>query len=236
VFLFNSQKLFVLTIISFLFACSAEQSQPISKSKKNEFYYYKIAEELANHYELWDESIEAYKEAIRLNPDESVFHYNLALSYFQLKQNKLAVSHMLKSAELDPRFATPYFKLGTYFFRVKHYKDAIGHLQKAVQRYADKIRKKPQTSEIDGSSELMVFRLAAAQLMAGAAWDQLKNGEKAIINTRDAELNLLKIRKYKQAEVPQKNLEILARKYGYSSPEEALRIYRNKVIEKQKLN
>jgi tetratricopeptide (TPR) repeat protein len=47
-----------------------------------------------------EEEIEAYQEAIKLNPKYTLAHYNMSMAYDLLKDGPKAIKHMLRAEEL----------------------------------------------------------------------------------------------------------------------------------------
>ncbi|MBW2651961.1 MAG: tetratricopeptide repeat protein [Deltaproteobacteria bacterium] len=53
----------------------------------------------------YDKAIEAYKEALDINPHMAIPHLNLAFTYlYQKKDNKKALYHFERALEINPHF------------------------------------------------------------------------------------------------------------------------------------
>ena len=60
---------------------------------------------------MYKEAIEAYKQSIRINPDDSKTHYNLCLSYLLLKDKESAMNEYRILEETDSQRANKLFPL-----------------------------------------------------------------------------------------------------------------------------
>ena len=74
------------------------------------------------------EAIEAYKQAIELDPTHAPAHINLGTLYYNRQNYALAESHYRKAVEVDPKYALAYFDLGNVL-------DETGRLQEAIRAY-----------------------------------------------------------------------------------------------------
>jgi tetratricopeptide (TPR) repeat protein len=74
------------------------------------------------------EAIEAYKQAIELDPTHAAAHINLGTLYYNRQNYSLAESHYRKAVEVDPKYALAYFDLGNVL-------DETGRLQEAIRAY-----------------------------------------------------------------------------------------------------
>ncbi|OED38060.1 hypothetical protein AB833_21400 [Chromatiales bacterium (ex Bugula neritina AB1)] len=62
----------------------------------------------------------AYKRALRLQPNESSAHFNIAITYTKLNNDKKAVHHLQKSIINQPEYSSPYLVLGEVHRRNGH--------------------------------------------------------------------------------------------------------------------
>ena len=58
-----------------------------------------------------DEAIEAYKQAIRINPDDADAHYNLGFTYAFLNDRDSALAHYKISISLVPERANELYNM-----------------------------------------------------------------------------------------------------------------------------
>ena len=69
---------------------------------------------------LHKEAIEAYKEAIRVDPDFLEAHFNLGISYGELNLNKEAVEAYKQVIRIDPDNANAHFNLGIEYLMLNN--------------------------------------------------------------------------------------------------------------------
>ena len=74
------------------------------------------------------EAIDAYKQAIELDPTHAAAHINLGTLYYNRQNYSLAETHYRKAIEVDPKYALAYFDLGNVL-------DETGRLQEAIRAY-----------------------------------------------------------------------------------------------------
>ncbi len=61
------------------------------------------------------EAIEAYKQAIRINPDDSDSHYNLGYTYGNLGMYEEAIEAWKQAIRIDPDNAAAHVNLGNAY-------------------------------------------------------------------------------------------------------------------------
>lgn len=83
-----------------------------------------------------------YKEAIRLNPDNHIYHADLAMLYMQMQHYDLAKEEALKSTNLFEESPSPFIVLGMAAKNTMDYKKAIKYFSKAasINKYDPFIR------------------------------------------------------------------------------------------------
>jgi len=84
-----------------------------------------------------NESIEAARQALALNPKDVLTEGNLAAGLLELGHTDEAVEHIRKALELDPDFADGHNMLGIILARAGKLDEGIGHLQQAVTLMPD---------------------------------------------------------------------------------------------------
>ena len=57
-----------------------------------------------------EEAIEAYKQAVKINPDDADAHYNLGLAYGISGMYKKAIASFKQAIRIDPEMANRLFK------------------------------------------------------------------------------------------------------------------------------
>jgi len=74
------------------------------------------------------EAIEAYQQAIELDPEHAAAHINLGTLYYNRQNYAQAEAHYRSAVEADPKYALAYFDLGNVL-------DETGRLQEAIRSY-----------------------------------------------------------------------------------------------------
>lgn len=86
------------------------------------------------------ESVAAYREAVRLEPDDPVLHFNLANALFTCNEPEAAAQHLRRAVEFDPCYAEAWNNLGNVLDDLADYGTAIDAYERAlrlVPTYAD---------------------------------------------------------------------------------------------------
>lgn len=77
-------------------------------------------------------AISEYKEAIRLNPDNPIYHADLALSYIRLEEIALAKEEAERSLKLSRSYPYPYLALGMVALSQSQYEKGLELLKEAL--------------------------------------------------------------------------------------------------------
>lgn len=88
--------------------------------------------------EQYSEAIAAYKEAIRLKPDNSVAYFNLGTAYHESKDNENALTAFREVVRIEPDQANAWFMLGTIHYVLGHFQEAEAALQQSIRLTSDK--------------------------------------------------------------------------------------------------
>jgi len=67
---------------------------------------------------FYKDAIEAFKQAIRIDPDDAIAHYNLGVAYSQLGFYKDAVEAFKQAIRIDPDYAKAHYNLGCAYFLI----------------------------------------------------------------------------------------------------------------------
>jgi len=85
----------------------------------------------------FEQAVEAYHQAIQINPDATGPYYNLGLAYKNLKQYEHAAAAFEGALRLEPDNMNVRLRLGNIYNLMKRWQDAIGHLNHVVHRLED---------------------------------------------------------------------------------------------------
>ncbi len=107
----------------------------LEKDAENPFYNNSLAYAFVQA-ELYDEAIEHYQKAVKLNPDKewtAIVCHALGAIYFQIKENnEAAIASFQAGSILDPENSDIYLSLGDVYM-------AEGDLDNAIRAYCDSI-------------------------------------------------------------------------------------------------
>jgi len=85
-------------------------------------------------------AIEAYKQAFRIDPNNTVAYKNLGIAYYELGFYKDAIEAFKQAIRINPEEAVAYYNLGVAYNQLGLYKDAIEAYKQAIRidpDYAD---------------------------------------------------------------------------------------------------
>jgi tetratricopeptide (TPR) repeat protein len=75
--------------------------------------------------ETYAKAIEAYKQAIRINPDDAIAHCNLGFSYDQLDFHEDAREAYIQAIRIDPDYAEAHYYLGVDYLLIRDRNSAV---------------------------------------------------------------------------------------------------------------
>ena len=81
----------------------------------------------------YTKAIEAFKQAIRIDPDDAIAHYNLGVAYDELGFHKNAIEAYKQAIRIDPDYANAHGNLGATYGQLGFYKDAIEAFKQAIR-------------------------------------------------------------------------------------------------------
>ena len=85
----------------------------------------------------YEEAIESYKQAIRINPDFRDAHYNLGTAYGELGKYDEAIKSYKQAIRIDPDDAWTHHNLGLAYGKSGKYKEAIDAFKQAIRINTD---------------------------------------------------------------------------------------------------
>ena len=84
----------------------------------------------------YTKAVEAFKQAIRIDPDDADAHYNLGVVYGKLGFHKDEIEAYKQAIRIDPNNAhahyNSYYNLGIAYGQLGFYKDAIAAFKQAI--------------------------------------------------------------------------------------------------------
>jgi Flp pilus assembly protein TadD len=86
------------------------------------------------------ETIEAFREALRLEPDDAIDWFNLGLAYGSLGRYREAVEAYREAVRLKPDYADAWFNLGGAY-------GSLGRNPEAIEAYREALRLKPDDAD-----------------------------------------------------------------------------------------
>jgi len=81
----------------------------------------------------YEESMAAHKEAIRLDPEFGLAHYNLANTYYSLKRHKESITESMEAIRLGYIELAVYINLGNSYYALGDIKKAIDLLEEGLR-------------------------------------------------------------------------------------------------------
>lgn len=80
-----------------------------------------------------DKAIEAYQQALEINPKNHMALSNMALILKSIGETERSLELLYKAIEAYPRYSTGYHNLGCYYYDIGLYHKAIGYLRTALK-------------------------------------------------------------------------------------------------------
>jgi tetratricopeptide (TPR) repeat protein len=161
----------------------------------------------------YKDAIDAYKRAIKVDPDYTYAHLNLGVAYLKSHMQKNAVQALKRLTRIDPDDAKGHYNLGVAYYESGKYKDAIEAFKQAIRinpdfvdahynlgkaygragKYKDAIDAYKQAIKIDPDNTYAHLNLGVAYLkshMQENAIEELKRLIRIDPDNTDAHLNL----------------------------------------------
>ena len=93
--------------------------------------YRKRASELSRA-KAWDDAIANYRNALKLEPNDALTHYNLALALKYKGETREALKEFEAASELRPKWADAHYGLGTIWYDLQDQTAALKELRIAA--------------------------------------------------------------------------------------------------------
>ncbi|MDP8214545.1 MAG: tetratricopeptide repeat protein [Candidatus Euphemobacter frigidus] len=151
----------IFILLFFLSAVQIITFNTLAEVEKTAEYYYRVAKKCLVHKQTY-KAIEAYKEAIKLKPDDYDLYLELGTTYKNAHLAELtgkAIEPLMKAINLRPSDYRAYKSLGGAYFN-------LGQYNEAAQMYAKAIELNPKESGV--------------YLMLGSAYSKDGQYQKAI--------------------------------------------------------
>jgi len=81
----------------------------------------------------YEEAIEAFNQAISIEPDEARAHYNLGICYKKLQLNEEAIRAYKEAIRIDPQYGDAYVNLSLIYSDIEHKVEAINILRQGIE-------------------------------------------------------------------------------------------------------
>lgn len=120
--------LLCLMIIALGFGCSPAGRDDSADNYKKGAALYK--------HGRYQEAIESFEQAIRLNPDFAVAYNDLGAAYLNLGRHQEAIEAYNQAISIKPDYIEPHYNLGVAYA-------GLGHWQEAIEAFKQAIRIKP---------------------------------------------------------------------------------------------
>jgi tetratricopeptide (TPR) repeat protein len=88
----------------------------------------------------YEEAIESYKQAIKLNPDDAYAHTRLGVAYYKSGKYQEAIKSYKRAIRLDPDDKSAHYNLGIAYFESGMNKEAIESFKQAIKINPDDAR------------------------------------------------------------------------------------------------
>jgi uncharacterized protein (TIGR02466 family) len=145
----------------------------------NAFILHHILALALDGQQKFNESVNSYEKAIKLDANNPDLYFNLGFAYTNTNQFELAIANYLKAISLNPKFFEAYGNLGTVYQR-------LGQLDEAINSYQKGLAINPQDAR-------GYFNLGTALRDKGSLSEAISSYKKAIAlfpNYTDAYNNL----------------------------------------------
>jgi tetratricopeptide (TPR) repeat protein len=123
----------------------------------NDYSFVRAGNEFYRHGEP-DNAIAEYKEALKINPNNTQAHQKLGFLLYNVKEkHKEGMAHMTRAIQLDPTNALAHHDLGMALLHQKQFDQAINHLSEAIRRMPQGLDKQYQAVSMHYNLGMALF-------------------------------------------------------------------------------
>lgn len=122
--------------IAFIAEKGKSMNNPVENNTSDQLSVAADSYNLGRNYALqrqFTEAVDAYHQAIKLNPSMAIYYHSLGDAYFELQQWKNALVSYQKSLQLNPDFSWSYYNLGRVYTNLQQIDKAIAAYQKTLE-------------------------------------------------------------------------------------------------------
>jgi len=128
------KKLWWQRILLLLFAIHCSPFTSLAQSNQRTYDYFFLEAMVQRQKGHNDAAFDLLRHCVEINPDAAEAHYYLAQYYSGLKNDSLAVMHILRAAELSPDNETYLETLAQVYIRQQKYPEAIAAVEQLYDR------------------------------------------------------------------------------------------------------
>ncbi len=118
--------------------------------KKPSIYYYNMGNSYYNKGE-YDRAIEAYQQAIKLNPKDNMAYNNMGINYDKKGDYDRAIEAYQQAIKLNPKDDSAYYNMGNSYAKK-------GEYDRAIEAYQQAIKLNPEYDNIYNNIGLCYYR------------------------------------------------------------------------------
>ena len=187
------------------------QKAQIGKYQKTADYWFNLGYFYAESG-LYNKAIEAYKQVIRIKPDDAAAHYNLGVQYAKLRRYAEEIEAYKQAIRIKPDFADAYYGLGLAYGMLDRYAEEIEAYKQAIRirpdfaeayntlgvaylylrRYAEAMEAYKQAIRIKPDDAAAHKKLGLAYCILGRSEEAIESCKQAIrIKPNDAEAHYI---------------------------------------------
>jgi len=106
-------------------ASISQESEKLEEEKEKTAYDYLLLGNSFYYENKYDEAIKAYKEAIKINPQDDNAYHEIGISYASMEKHDKAIDAYIAAIKINPKDYSTYYNLGISYSNLKKYDKAI---------------------------------------------------------------------------------------------------------------